>query len=257
MTTLDDIEIIDPKRFPATVAEEIVASIIDVLDENESCSFVLSGGSTPAQVYRRLSRPPYDDEIDWSRVKLFWGDERFVPQESEHSNFRMVEGTLLQSLSDKDLKYFPVNTSLGSETLSAEDYANTIKQQGYYTDGKSPVFDIVLLGIGSDGHTASLFPGSSSVSDTESICISCDHPNDGTKRISLGPTAIFSAKKIFFLVTGEEKAETLTQIIQDPSVTPEQMPATLYRNASGHVTWFCDYQAAAKLERATSEDNGS
>lgn len=257
MPERNDIEIIDPKRFAATVAEELVASIIEVLDEKEFCSFVLSGGSTPGQVYRRLSRPPFDDEIEWSRVKLYWGDERYVSRESENSNFRMVRETLLQPLSDKELLYFPVDTSCNSADECAAKYGETIQQSGYYAGDDGEAFDIVLLGMGTDGHTASLFPGTPYVKESQELCIACQHPTDGTTRISLTPRAIFSAAKIFFLVTGEEKAETLAEVIDNPKITHAQMPATLYREARGQVTWFCDFLAASRLERRASEGTGS
>lgn len=241
-----DIEVIDSKHFATTVTEELVASILDVLDEQESCSFVLSGGSTPAQVYRRLGRPPFSEEVDWGRMKIFWGDDRWVPSDSEQSNYRMANETFLSAVATKGAKTFPIDTSLSTPTKAAMKYETIIKEQGYYTDGNTPSFDIVLLGMGTDMHTASLFPGDKDL-DTDKLSVAVVNPKDKTERVSLSAKSLFHAKKIFFLVAGEDKSDALSAVLHNQDLEPIDAPATLYRNATGRVTWFCDSPAASKL----------
>jgi len=237
-------EVIPTHEYPTTVADEIVASINEVLEEQPRCTLCLAGGTTPASVYRLLGLPPRVNEVSWQQVALFWGDERYVPYEDSRSNQRMVHDTLLpQFRAIPSPEAFAVNTALPTVEQSAEDYENTLHAQGISGEGEE-VFDIVLLGIGEDGHTASLFPNMPV--PEERLVFSCSHPSDGTSRISLTPKALFSAKRIFFLVMGVGKAEIVGRIFSGDG-SPTEIPALYGERAADRTLWFLDSESAGAL----------
>ena len=243
----ENIEVIEPKLFTGAVADEIVASIRDVLSEKGNCSLVLSGGSTPGAIYRQLSMPPRVDDIEWGKMDLYWGDERYVPHDHSNSNFRMTNETLLANLKQSKPRVYGVPTDLDSAEKAAKKYQDEIITSQKLKNGELPVFDIVLLGIGEDGHTASLFPESMALnSPADQICIKAEHP-DGSVRISLTQHALFNAKKIFFIIKGHSKAEIVRQVIKGNDNTSD-IPARFYLIAKDRVTFFLDSEAAANLD---------
>jgi len=243
------LEIVDERVLAAVAADELVASIQDVLSDREACSVVLSGGTTPGAIYRNLSRPPRVDEIEWERLAFFWGDERWVPHSSTHSNFRMVSETLFCPLKSKPSKVFEVDTDLASAEDSAAAYQETIRAAGYFTEGLKPYFDIVLLGVGEDGHIASLFPQSSGLNEMEKLCIATSNPESPESlRVSLTLPVILAAERIYVFAKGESKAETIARIFEGDE-TVEELPArALMNQASGKVSWFIDSLAASQLK---------
>lgn len=234
-------EVIPSHEYSSTVADEIVASINEVLEQKPRCSLCLSGGTTPAAIYRLLGLPPRVHEVQWQLVDLFWGDERFVPAEDPRNNARMVHDTLLHQFRTAPGPIaYPINTALSTAEEAALTYEGTLKQQGISGEGDA-VFDIVLLGIGEDGHTASLFPHNP-IPDSR-LAFSCEHPTDGTSRISLTPTALFSAKQVYFLVTGANKSDMLGRILRGEG-TAAEYPALHAAQALGNVIWFADSEAS-------------
>lgn len=245
------IETVEPKLFDGVVADELVASIADAIAAKGSCSLVLVGGKTPASIYRALSKPPRIDEVDWAKVRLYWGDERWVPHTDNHSNFKMSQETLLFNLSEKDVRYYPVNTALKTPQDGAKAYAELIAKTEGLAPGKMPAFDIVILGVGEDGHTASIFPGSPVFKSTGFIVHAVQHPEDKGYRITLSPEALIGAGKILFIAKGENKAEIVKDVLEG-NAEVEAMPARLYTQAKGKVTWFLDSGAAMRLEKKAS-----
>lgn len=243
------IEIVEERNLAPSVADEIVACIADAIDEKGSCSLVLSGGKSPSAIYRLLSRPPRVSEIDWSKVRIYWGDERWVAQDDLQSNYRLAHETLLSQLHGTIPTVYPVNTTLASPEQSATEYEQTIRKAEGLEANQLPTFDVVLLGMGEDGHTASLFPGRDFDAHDTRICIVTDHPGSDQKRITLSRRALFAATKIIFIVKGKEKSETLKRVLQDP-VDQVSFPAASYRTASGDVTWFVDTAAAIQLDKS-------
>jgi len=243
------LEIVDERVLAAVAADELVVSIQDVLSEREFCSVVLSGGNTPGAIYRSLSRPPRVNEIEWERLAFFWGDERWVPHSSTHSNFRMVTETLFSPLKAKPSKVFEVDTTLSSAEDSAAAYQETIRAAGYYTEGLKPRFDIVMLGVGEDGHIASLFPCSGGLNEMEKLCIATTSPESPESvRVSLTLPVILAAERIYVFAKGESKAPTIANIFEG-NQTVEQLPArALMSQATGKVSWFIDYLAASRLK---------
>lgn len=241
------VEIIEPKLFSGAVADEILASMNEFIAENGRVTVALAGGSTPGAVYRDISRPPRATDVDWSKVHLFLGDERWVPADDNQSNYRMIRETLLGSLPQPGPKVYPVNTALASPDEGAKDYAKTIAQ----VCGSEPRLDLVLLGIGEDGHTASLFPGSELVRRSDGLCFPSIKPEDGSARVTLSPKLLFSAKKIFFITKGEGKAAIMKRVIEGGE-SPDEIPSRLFTNASGSVVFFVDSSAGKSLEASRS-----
>lgn len=242
------IEIVQSRSFGAALADEIVMLIQDSIDEFGKCCIALAGGSTPSSTYRLLGRPPHAQDIDWSCVHLFWGDERWVKQDDTQSNYRMTRETLIDHVSIPSENVHPVNTLADTPEIAAQEYAETIRTvTRTNADGQS-VFDLVLLGIGDDGHTASLFPGSPALSVGEKeVCVATTRP-DGAVRITLTPAILRAAQNVVFMVAGDSKAEVIQNVLEGPE-NIDEYPATLYRSMSGRVAWFLDTAAAKRLEK--------
>lgn len=239
------IDSIEPKLFSGVVADEFAVLMSDAVDERGVCTVALSGGSTPAQVYRALSLPPRVSEIPWRKVKFFWGDERWVPENDNRSNYHMVHETFLSHLRTEKPKVFKVNTTAPSPEDGAKQYHDLIDREVQKVNGV-PCFDVMILGIGEDGHTASIFPGSPLPSDPKKWVFSVPHPTDNTIRVSMSPKVITSARNIIFMATGASKADIIHQVIEG-SAPVEQYPARLFVEAEDRVIWFLDTEAAAKL----------
>lgn len=240
------IEKIPPDRFPYTVAEELAFVIQEVIDQRGRCSIALSGGTTPASVYRRLGKPPFSEEIPWPKVELFFGDERWVPAEDPKNNSHMVKETLVSGLRVQQPQFFPVDTSLDSPAAAAERYSELLRSKGYFSGEEQTPIDIVLLGVGTDGHTASLFPGTSSGKKHSDELVVVTESPDETTRVSLSFPALFSSPRVYFLATGKRKAPIIRELLATEA-DPEQLPAAQFKAAEGRVVWFLDTEAADEL----------
>lgn len=247
MTKNYNLEIISPDRFAALVADELVAAIGDAVELRGECSIVLAGGKTPADIYRLFTRPPRDSEVDWQKVKFFWGDDRFVPHDHSGSNYKLAEETFLKNLAIAKESIFPINTSLPDATAAARDYDLQIRQALRLGEQDLPEFDLVLLGIGEDGHTASLFPHSKELNLQGRLACAALAPVEPKERVSMTAEALFNAKRIYFIVKGGGKANILSRILNDSDLSTEQVPAVFFKSAKGKVTWFIDSEAAQKL----------
>ncbi|RME59288.1 MAG: 6-phosphogluconolactonase [Candidatus Dadabacteria bacterium] len=237
-------EIVEERFYASTVAEEIALLLREAIDERGTASLVLSGGRTPAAVYRALGRPPYVDEVQWDKVCIFWGDERFVPQSDARSNYRLASETLLVNLSEPKPTVYPVNTSLPTPEEAAKAYSEDIKGcKCVVMEEDMPVFDVVLLGMGSDGHIASLFPPVSKNGTV--ICKAVHNSPDNLERVTMTLDVFLKARKVLFLVTGEQKAEVVKQVLTE-EVDPEKFPARYFSEKEG-VRWFLDNRAGRLL----------
>ncbi|NLF25981.1 MAG: 6-phosphogluconolactonase [Deltaproteobacteria bacterium] len=244
------IEKVSPKDHPGVVADEIVASINDSIDDHGRCTLALAGGGTPSSVYRLLSRPPRVREIDWTKVQLFWGDERWVPDDHYKSNFLMVQETLLSHIQIPAENVHAIQTNLESPQQAAEAYADEIRKVFGLGQGELPKFDLVLLGLGKDGHIASLFPESSTLDLSGAICHATVAPDDDKMRITLAPDVLINARRLIFIVTGRGKAEVIKRVFEGEE-SYNQLPAKIYERSQGHVTWFLDTGAALHLQVPT------
>ncbi len=204
----------------------------------------LSGGSTPAGLYHLLASQPYHDQVDWKKVFVFWGDERCVPPDEEGSNYHQARETLLKHVPIPKENVQRIKGELEPAEAS-EYYAQTLKR--FAAPGLDwPRFGLVLLGMGEDGHTASLFPGSPVEADSPTLAVTADYQGRPAQRVTLTPLVLNSARNILFLVTGENKASTLRDVLSD-TYNPELYPAQRIHPKDGKVIWLVDEGAAGKL----------
>lgn len=205
-------------------------------------AIALSGGSTPKRMYQMLAQAPARDSIPWDRIQLFWGDERFVPHDHPDSNYRMVREALLDHVPIPRDNVHPIPTD-GTPAEAAEAYEATLSAfYGSHTlDPGRPLFDVVLLGVGQDGHTASLFPGSPILDEKRAWVAAAAEGHDGTHRITLTYPALASSRNLAFLVTGKEKATIMPRVRQGDPALPAARVGT-----HGLCRWFMDRAAAGE-----------
>ena len=203
----------------------------------------LSGGSTPRRLYERLASQPYASRIPWSGWHVFWGDERCVPPDDPDSNYRMAKEALLDRvpISPANIHRMRGETGPGE---AAEEYEAVVRD---VFQAATPSFDLILLGLGEDGHTASLFPGTQALEERRRLVVGNEVPRLGAHRITFTLPLINEAKVVAFLVTDESKSRTVQRVLE-PAPTEPVLPAALVRPAAGSVHWFLTRVAATWLE---------
>ncbi len=202
----------------------------------------LSGGNTPKPIYAALADPENSSKVDWSKVHLFWGDERPVPPTDPDSNFRMVKDALLDRIDIPVDNIHRVHAEMDVR-LAAFQYEEELRE---CFEGEWPDFDLVFLGMGEDGHTASLFPHSAGLNEGFRWFIANYAPGRETWRLTLTANAINSAKFVLVLVKGESKAETVREVLTGPQ-EPETYPIQLINPKDGEMVWLLDEGAASSL----------
>ncbi|HQT94709.1 MAG TPA: 6-phosphogluconolactonase [Thermoanaerobaculaceae bacterium] len=249
----------DGDDLAAHAADLIVQAAQTATRARGRAMLALAGGSTPEKTYSALAQPGHRIRIDWVRTFLFLGDERFVPPDDPSSNFAMVQRTLLAPVSAPAGHAFSVPTQLGTAAAAASAYAAALTEAfGIGKVDGPPRFDLILLGLGEDGHTASLFPGAASLSVTDRWVVASP---PGTlpppvERITLTFPVLNAAREIVFLVSGQNKAEALRDVLEgNPS--REQRPAVWVRPVDGTLTWLVDEGAASRLTRRGSTPIGA
>ncbi len=210
-------------------------------------SFAVSvpGGATPKRLFELLGNAPFRDRVTWGLIHFFWTDERFVGHGHTDSNYRLLRETLLRRVSIPDENIHPVRTDAPSASVAAERYEDEIRMFFDIRDNVLPSFDLILLGIGRDGHTASLFPGSTSLGETGHIAVASGSPFHDHQRITLTLKTINQANEVVFLASGNEKAAILRDIFskQDGS-----LPASMVRPEHGNLLFLIDDDAGRLLE---------
>ncbi|MFQ5329257.1 MAG: 6-phosphogluconolactonase [Thermodesulfobacteriota bacterium] len=206
----------------------------------------LSGGATPPALYRLLASGEFRSQIDWGRVHLFWGDERCVPPDDKESNYRMAHETLISHVGMPESNIHRIKGERGEE--AAPEYEDEIKGLFGLREGAFPAFDLMLLGLGEDGHTASLFPGADAVREEVRIVTALSPVKLETTRITLTPPAINNALHTIFIVAGRGKAAALREVLEG-AYRPDTFPAQVTRHSKGQVTWIVDREAAGELAR--------
>ncbi len=206
----------------------------------------LSGGSTPRQLYGLLSTDKFKLRCDWRNTHFFWGDERCVPPDDMRSNYRMVYDTLIGKLDLPDENIHRIEGERGRE--AAVEYEGEIKRAFKIKDGSLPEFDLILLGMGEDGHTASIFPYTNAVKDDNKIVTALSPDKLEVPRITLTSPVINNARNIIFLVSGSKKASVLKEVIEG-DFEPERFPAQTTRLSKGRVRWFVDVGVAERLKK--------
>lgn len=210
---------------------------------DEFVSIALSGGSTPRAVFEYLSEH-FSESIDWSRIKVFWGDERCVPPDDPESNYLMALKSLLEKVAIPPDQVFRIQGE-ANPSAEAARYESLVIQQ-LSVEGQTPEFDLMMLGLGDDGHTASIFPNAIHLFDSTKLFGTALHPVSGQARITATGKLINNAKAIVFIVTGHAKADIVTQIIQHLPGS-EHLPASLVLPCKEEVLWLLDQAAASTI----------
>lgn len=233
----------DTQQLSENLAAFISQKIQDVLQEQEIFTFVLSGGNTPKSLYALLAKEPYIDMIPWARVHFFWGDERAVPFDDARNNARMAFDVLLDKTGTPPENIHVMRTDIEPEAAAAE-YEKILHR---YFDGKTNTFDLVLLGMGDDGHTLSLFPGLPIVHEKKAWVKAFFLKAQDMYRITLTAPVTNLAACVAFMATGAGKALTLQAVING-APDPDRYPSQLIRPENGELHWFVDEAAAEALQ---------
>lgn len=205
----------------------------------------LTGGSSPVQLYQMLATEPYVNEVPWAQTYIFWGDERWVPLTDEKSNYKMSKEALLDKVPVPAEQVFP----MWKEDVTAEDYAKEYESILLELfGGFKPQFDLILLGMGDDGHTASLFPGTAVLNEQEKLVDAYWLAPQDMYRITLTATTINAARKIAFLTFGANKSKALFEVLEGES-NATQYPSQLIRKDPDTVIWLVDEAAASLLKK--------
>jgi len=228
------------------MAEAVASAINSAVRAQGRCSIALAGGSTPRPLYALLATD-FKKHVPWKHVHVFWGDERLVPPGDPQRNDRMAREMLLDRVPCPKRQIHPMAPrAKQSPAEAARDYEETMRQ---HFAGERPRFDLVLLGLGAEGHTASIFPGSPVLEEQERWVCAVKVPANPSSRLTLTLPVFNGAANVYFLATGASKARAL-RAAMDPSTDPATCPAAAVRPVDGRVTWWADAPAAS-----TNRDN--
>lgn len=263
------IEILPDERTLATqAATRFARQAGRAIQERGRFTVALAGGSTPQRTYTLLAKTPFTGQVEWARVHIFWGDERCVPPDHSSSNYHMANEALLSRVPVPGDNVYRIPGEL-SARIAAQIYEDELRRA--FGEG-TPRFDLVLLGLGEDGHTASLFPGSPLLAGEPGPVAAVDpvapadadaagradaagstgatnrHPPARRPRVTLTPVVINAARRVIFLVAGKEKAEIVAEVLQGP-YQPDRYPAQAIQPEDGELIWLLDDAAASKITR--------
>lgn len=216
----------------------------EILAEKENITIALSGGSTPKSLFDYWAQLQ-KGTVDWNKIKFFWSDERCVSPIDDESNYKMTKEHLFNFVPVSDKNIFRIHGENVPE-VEAKRYSDLLDTELASMNG-IPSFDILMLGMGDDGHTASIFPHEIDLWNSTENCVAATHPINGQKRVSLTGKLINAARNVAFLVTGENKADKVAEIISHPDWAEKKYPAALVQPDSGNLLWFLDEKAARKL----------
>jgi len=237
----------DANSIAQTAAAEFLEAARQAVNEKGSFSVALAGGSTPKALYGLLATNPLlQAKVPWSKIQFFFGDERHVPPNDEESNFRMAEEAMLGKAPVDAKQVHRIKGEKRNAAQAAEEYEQDLRASFRLQAGQFPRFDLVLLGMGPEGHTASLFPGTKALKEERRLVVSNWVGKLFTDRITLTPPVLNNAARVIFMVHGEEKAPALKAVLEGP-YEPEQLPAQMIQPKQGKVLWLVDPSAASML----------
>ncbi|HYH43598.1 MAG TPA: 6-phosphogluconolactonase [Burkholderiales bacterium] len=225
----------DRAAFVEAAAADTIELMAAAIASRGACRIALGGGSTPRPVYERIAQAGPAEGIDWTRVHIFFGDERCVPPEHEASNYRMAKEAMVDRIDRERAPRVHRITGEAPPAEAARAYAAEL--------GESPL-DICLLGMGGDGHTASLFPGRPEAAERTARVVAARSPVTPVDRVSLTLRAINEARAVRFWVTGEDKATRVAEVLREIASGEPALPAAQVQPASGELAWFLDEAAA-------------
>jgi 6-phosphogluconolactonase len=241
---MSDLHILeDTTALAQEAADRFVAASEEAIENRGQFMVALSGGSTPQEAYSRLADPMLATKVSWRNVHFFWGDERCVPPDHPDSNYRMARKTMIQKVPIPQANVHRIQGELDPD-LAAEAYADDLRS--VFGSEERPRFDLVFLGLGQDGHVASLFPGSLALRETEHWVLAVFVEALQPWRVTRTPPGLNSARQLSLLVSGKAKADRLQEVLEgEPQIEP--LPAQMIQPINGQVTWLVDQAAATKL----------
>jgi 6-phosphogluconolactonase len=242
-----DIQIVDTEALSTTAATVLFHYIRETLEVKDFFTLVLSGGSTPRNTFALLaSDESFRAQIPWDRIHFFWGDERHVPPDHEESNYRMANEVMLSRVPVPEKNIHRIKSENPDSGNAAAQYEEELNKFFNLKRGQFPRFDCILLGMGADGHTASLFPGTEALHEESRLVSATWVEQLQTYRITLTLPVLNNADLIMFIVSGNEKAEILTEVIEGKK-QPTSLPAQLIEPNHGRLLWLLDKGAASQL----------
>lgn len=234
-----------PAKVAEAAAELFASAVAGAANARGIARVAISGGTTPKAMFVLLASEPFASKVPWDKLDLYWVDERCVPPDDAESNYRMTREALLSKVPLPVERIHRMEGELEPEVAAAR-YEAAIRN-GFKLEGaQTPTFDLVLLGMGDDGHTASLFPHTEALNDMTHIVVANHVPQKDTWRVTLTWPVINQGREVAFLIEGEKKAQVLHEVFEGP-YQPEVYPSQIIRPASGKLTLLLDKAAAAKL----------
>lgn len=239
----------DTGALHSAAAAEFVRSALEAVRAKGAFNVSLSGGSTPKALYSLLAADPaLRAQVPWKQINFFWGDERHVPPDHPDSNFRMVNEAMIAKAPVGPAQIWRIRGELPEAREAANNYEQKLRDFFRLSDEQFPRFDLVLLGIGADGHTASIFPGTKALHEGRRLAVANWIGKLFSERITLTTPVFNNAACVLFLVHGEDKAPALKAVLEGP-FEPEQLPAQLIRPRNGRLIWLVDASASRMLSK--------
>jgi 6-phosphogluconolactonase len=231
-------------------AQDFVSHVESALKSSDRFTVALSGGSTPKGLFSLLASN-YRERLPWNKIFFFWGDERHVPPGSSESNYRMANEALLSKVPIPPSNIFRVPAEDPDANRAAAEYEQTLRNFFHSTAGTFPQFDLILLGMGPDGHCASLFPGTAALAEKNKLVVANWVEKFKTFRITFTAPLINQAKVVEFLVAGADKSAALFEVLEGNG-SADQFPSKMIHPVSGQLIWLVDRSAAASLSRKSA-----
>jgi 6-phosphogluconolactonase len=238
-----------PQELFEAAAEVVVHTAKDAVEQRGRFTIALSGGSTPKSLFNLLATNART-VLPWDRMFFFWGDERHVPPTDPESNYRMAEEAMLSKIPVAAGNVFRIPAENPDAAAAADAYEQTLRKFFQLGPGEIPIFDLILLGMGPDGHTASLFPGSAGLQEKNRLAIANWVDKLKTSRLTLTLPVLNAARCVAFLVSGTDKAAVLKTVLEEDAPA-EQYPSKLIRPNNGKLIWLVDRAAASDLSTKT------
>jgi 6-phosphogluconolactonase len=230
-------------------ADEFVRLARAAITSRGRFTVALSGGSTPKRLFELLADKPYRDQVDWPKVEVFWGDERSVPPDNAESNYRMAREAMISKVPLAAEHVHRIEAERADRDQAARDYQATIARVfGVAPNGPPPAFDLILLGMGPDGHTASLFPHTTALKETVPWVVKNFVPKFNTDRLTFTTTLLNRAAHVVFLVAGADKTTVLAEVLEGPP-DRDRLPSQLIK-PQGELIWLIDAPAGAQLKKS-------
>ena len=237
----------DPDDLSQQAATRFVDIARQAVAQQGRFTVCLSGGSTPRGTYALLAREPFRDEVSWPQVHIFWGDERCIPLDQSDNHYRMASDLILSKVPIPGQNIHRMRGEATDPAQAADEYEALLRSFFGLTGQDVPRFDLILLGMGADGHTASLFPGTAALHERQRLVVAHYVPKLGATRLTLTLPVLNHANQVMFLVAGESKADAVRAVLQGDDDQPK-LPARLVRPENGTVLWLIEKAAASRLQ---------